>query len=101
MRSLMVWTAQDKHGTLPTAESIMDDSKQRFCLECNYNLYGLVENRCPGCGKEFDPEDPSTFATKIPTPWHRFRYAVRLHYPTFLVLVLIMLYVVVQILLAR
>ncbi|MBP7936284.1 MAG: hypothetical protein KA354_16720 [Phycisphaerae bacterium] len=26
------------------------------CLSCQYNLTGLTENRCPECGREFDPE---------------------------------------------
>lgn len=27
------------------------------CFECGYSLLGLTENRCPECGKEFDPRD--------------------------------------------
>jgi hypothetical protein len=30
------------------------------CLGCNYLLRGLPENRCPECGREFDPNDPRT-----------------------------------------
>jgi len=26
-----------------------------FCPNCGYNLTGLPENRCPECGREFDP----------------------------------------------
>jgi hypothetical protein len=26
-----------------------------FCPHCGYNLTGLTENRCPECGREFDP----------------------------------------------
>jgi len=32
-----------------------------FCRQCGYNLYGLPENRCPECGKAFDPHDPKTY----------------------------------------
>ena len=35
------------------------------CLGCDYLLYGLSENRCPECGRPFDPSDPHTFNTKI------------------------------------
>jgi hypothetical protein len=30
-------------------------------------LYGLPENRCPECGRAFDPADPSTFKLDRPT----------------------------------
>lgn len=31
------------------------------CLFCRYPLEGLASNRCPECGREFDPHDPATF----------------------------------------
>ena len=31
-----------------------------LCLGCNYPLWGLPTPRCPECGREFDPLDPST-----------------------------------------
>lgn len=31
------------------------------CLFCRYPLEGLSSNRCPECGREFDPHDPATF----------------------------------------
>src|SRR4051812_17679809 len=33
-----------------------------YCLNCHYDLRGLSENRCPECGRSFDPGRPSTFA---------------------------------------
>lgn len=27
------------------------------CIECGYELTGLVERRCPECGERFDPRD--------------------------------------------
>jgi hypothetical protein len=35
-----------------------------FCLECSYSLRGLAENRCPECGRAFDPDDPGTYTVK-------------------------------------
>jgi hypothetical protein len=32
-----------------------------LCLDCNYPLRGLIENRCPECGRAFDPADPRSF----------------------------------------
>lgn len=31
------------------------------CLSCEYDLQNLAEHRCPECGREFDPNDESTF----------------------------------------
>jgi hypothetical protein len=39
--------------------SQMPDTAQ--CLRCGYLLRGLTRNRCPECGQEFTPEDPSTY----------------------------------------
>lgn len=33
------------------------------CLTCHYDLRNLSENRCPECGREFDPHDPESFDT--------------------------------------
>ncbi len=35
----------------------------RRCLTCGYPVDHLLENRCPECGREFDPNDPGTYAT--------------------------------------
>jgi hypothetical protein len=35
------------------------------CLDCGYVLKGLPENRCPECGRVFDPENPQTFVAKL------------------------------------
>ena len=37
----------------------------RHCLGCSYDLRGLPENRCPECGRCFDPDDPGTFVTNL------------------------------------
>ena len=34
----------------------------RRCLTCSYDLHGLPDDRCPECGREFDPADPVTYA---------------------------------------
>ena len=31
------------------------------CPSCKYDLQNLTEHRCPECGREFDPNDASTF----------------------------------------
>jgi hypothetical protein len=35
-----------------------------FCLNCAYCLHGLSEQRCPECGRQFDPEKPATFSIR-------------------------------------
>lgn len=32
-----------------------------YCLDCGYDVRGLPENRCPECGRAFDPDDSTTF----------------------------------------
>lgn len=34
---------------------IVNESDERYCDSCGYNLTGLVENRCPECGIGFNP----------------------------------------------
>ncbi len=38
-----------------------DFEKRPRCAGCAYPLSSLPENRCPECGKPFDPSDPTTF----------------------------------------
>lgn len=33
------------------------------CVGCGYILEGLPENRCPECGRRFDPQDQRTYCT--------------------------------------
>lgn len=35
---------------------------EMYCIDCKYQLKGLTENRCPECGREFDPDSPLTFS---------------------------------------
>jgi hypothetical protein len=40
-----------------------------YCLGCYYDLRGLSSDRCPECGRPFDPALPSTFSRQAkPTP---------------------------------
>ncbi len=38
-----------------------NSAAHKKCLGCAYILDYLPENRCPECGRAFDPEDPATF----------------------------------------
>jgi hypothetical protein len=40
----------------------------RFCMACNYNLHGLIDHRCPECGRPFDPNDLASFTIRPLTP---------------------------------
>lgn len=33
-----------------------------YCLNCSYDLRDLPSDRCPECGRVFDPRNPETFA---------------------------------------
>jgi hypothetical protein len=33
-----------------------------YCLNCFYNLHGLIEHRCPECGRLFNPADSRTYS---------------------------------------
>ena len=41
------------------------------CLKCDYCLYHLRTNRCPECGRAFDPLLPETYR-QDGRNWHRF-----------------------------
>jgi hypothetical protein len=36
--------------------------RSRYCTQCGYDLRGNTSNRCPECGRGFDPADPTTYA---------------------------------------
>jgi hypothetical protein len=38
------------------------------CLSCNYDLIGLAAQRCPECGRDFDPADEKTFVSRATIP---------------------------------
>lgn len=44
----------------------LDQQNKCYCLKCGYDLQGQKEHRCPECGNEFDPADPTTFADSRP-----------------------------------
>jgi hypothetical protein len=39
----------------------MSSAQHKRCLGCGYILDSLPENRCPECGRRFDPRDPRTY----------------------------------------
>jgi hypothetical protein len=47
-------------------------SRPKRCLNCFYVLDGLPAQRCPECGRAFDPGDLSTFTYKLPFVRWRF-----------------------------
>jgi hypothetical protein len=47
-----------------TATLLPTDSPAR-CLGCRYPLRGLTVNRCPECGREFDPDVPETMLVPV------------------------------------
>jgi len=36
-----------------------------YCKKCAYPLVGLDRQRCPECGRPFDPDDPRTYRAKL------------------------------------
>ena len=40
--------------------TLMPPPKAMRCLDCGYDLRRLPENRCPECGRPFDPAEPRT-----------------------------------------
>jgi hypothetical protein len=42
----------------------MSRERHKRCLGCGYILDGLPENRCPECGRAFDPSDLRTYLSK-------------------------------------
>ncbi len=43
-------------------------NEEALCLGCNYPLRGLPANRCPECGRGFDPDDARTINVGRPIP---------------------------------
>ncbi len=48
-----------------------------YCRQCQYDLRGQIEFRCPECGRDYDPEDPSTFEDALPSSPKRFLLRLR------------------------
>src|SRR4051812_6279677 len=40
--------------------AVAADETTGLCWECGYPLRGLASNRCPECGRPFDPADATT-----------------------------------------
>jgi ribosomal protein L37E len=46
---------------LVTADLKHKGERSMYCRTCGYVLLGLRENRCPECGRPFDPDDVRSF----------------------------------------
>lgn len=46
------------------------------CRNCSHRLEGLIEPRCPECGRGFDPADPRTYSEPLSVmpPWDGSRW---------------------------
>ena len=44
----------------------IDATPNMYCRGCGYALIGLPSNRCPECGRDFDPANPLTFLARPP-----------------------------------
>ena len=42
-----------------------------YCLDCDYVLDGTAKNRCPECGRTFDPGDPLSFRRTLASPFDK------------------------------
>ncbi|QQE13771.1 hypothetical protein JD969_10010 [Planctomycetota bacterium] len=41
-----------------------------FCWDCQYNIAYLTDNRCPECGRVFDPNRKTSYLTNLINPKH-------------------------------
>lgn len=70
------------------ASDMKPEEEIKRCLGCRYVLDWLPENRCPECGRRFDPEDPTTFISGHQTIRHPLLFALTLVNPVATCLVL-------------
>jgi len=54
---------------LSGASSSVPALAESYCLSCAYPLINLPENRCPECGRHFDPSDQRTYHRQLPESW--------------------------------
>jgi len=52
------------------------------CVGCDYLLRGLSQNRCPECGREFDPGNPKTFVVGPRLGWLGKQLLAGVRWPT-------------------
>ncbi len=73
-----------------TPDRQSDDTPMR-CLGCGYQLKHLPENRCPECGRTFDPDDDKTYVGKLVDGWKYLLAAVGAGLAMFAPLVVVLL----------
>lgn len=59
-------TPGPREGTNEALSRILDMPIDAGCAACGYFLRGLEAPRCPECGREFDPSDPTTYRIMEP-----------------------------------
>src|SRR3954469_11977685 len=53
------------HDIILLRNAATDDKPELRCIGCGYALIGLTQNRCPECGREFDPHNPLTTDSSV------------------------------------
>src|SRR5438046_10399347 len=56
----------------PVATPQSQRQSRGLCWGCNYSLRGLIESRCPECGRSFDEKDPTSMNFGASGPMARF-----------------------------
>lgn len=56
----------ESRADLPSPAEPLFADRDRYCIECGYNLRGVTRPVCPECGRSFDPKRLSTYLNDPP-----------------------------------